>query len=75
MKRESRFRQQEEQTSETVRAAKQEQVKEFASVEEMLTHDSSQVAPPAIIEERLKRSIRNEPKPERSWWQRVFKSE
>jgi len=73
MKREPRLRQHQEQTSEAVQVTKPQT--EFGSVEEMLRHDSAQVSPPPIIEERLKKSIGNEPKPSRSWWQRVFKPE
>ena len=47
---------------------------EFASAEELLRHDAAQAPVPPAVAERLQKSIANDPKPERSWWQRLFKS-
>ena len=52
--------------------SQQTSVREFASVEELLRHDASQTTVPTRVTERLDRSIQNEPKPRRSWWQRLF---
>ena len=46
--------------------------REFTSMEELLRHDASQTIVPSRVAERLDRSIQNEPKPTRSWWQRLF---
>ncbi len=45
---------------------------EFASAEEMLRADAAQTAVPPAIAERLQKSIDQEPRPARSWWQRLF---
>lgn len=46
---------------------------EFATAEEMIRHDAAQAPVPPAVAERLQKSIAQEPKPERSWWQRLFK--
>jgi hypothetical protein len=46
--------------------------REFASVEEMLRDDAAQTGPPPRLAHRVAESIAKEPKPERSWWQRLF---
>lgn len=63
--------QQREQTTQQQRAQQQSAV-EFASAEEMLRHDAAQTTVPAAVAERLQKSIDGEPKPARSWWQRMF---
>jgi hypothetical protein len=45
---------------------------EFATVDEMIRHDTAQTEPPATIAERLADSISKEPKPTRPWWRRLF---
>jgi hypothetical protein len=45
---------------------------EFASVEEMLRQDASQVQPPASIWERLKKNLAETPSAKPSWWRRWF---
>jgi hypothetical protein len=45
---------------------------QFASPEEMLRYDAAQTPPPAAVEQRLKDSIAQEPRPRRSWWRRLF---
>jgi hypothetical protein len=65
-------RQMEEQTAEQQQTTGQQAGLVFDSVEELLRHDTLQtVTPPAIVE-RLKASLEQEPKPKRSWWQRLF---
>ena len=46
------------------------QVKTFASVEEVLRQDASQIEVPARVEERLKQSLAGEILPKKSWWHR-----
>ena len=70
------------QTKQTSREAEQvaatqgqeSATREFATPEELLRHDARQTLVPPGIAERLGKTIQNEPKPERSWWQRFFKS-
>lgn len=45
--------------------------REFGSVEEVLREDAKQTEVPPEIARRLGESLRNEPRPERSWWQRL----
>jgi hypothetical protein len=47
-------------------------VREFASSEELLQHDAAHVVVPPAVANRLAESLRSEPKPERSWWRRMF---
>jgi hypothetical protein len=70
MKRQTKLTSQEqEQLSET--QSQQTSAREFASAEELLRHDAGQTTVPPAIAERLSQSLRNEPKPERSWWRRL----
>jgi hypothetical protein len=46
--------------------------REFSSPEELLQHDAAQTAVPPAVADRLAQSLQNEPKPERSWWRRMF---
>ena len=46
-------------------------VREFASTEELLRADASQIAVPPAVAKRLDESIQREPKPSRSWWRRI----
>lgn len=73
MKRQSKLTSQEqEQLAET--QSQQTSAREFASAEEVLRHDASQTNVPPAIAERLSQSIKNEPRPERSWWKRLLGS-
>ena len=40
--------------------------------EEMLRDDAAQTSPPPRLAHRVAESIAKEPKPGRSWWQRLF---
>jgi len=66
--------QQQEQTAEQQMTGQTQSHREFASVEDLLRHDVSQVTPPPAIAERLKVSLGKEQQtePKRSWWQRLF---
>ena len=57
--------QQQQQTSQELKA------REFASTEELLRHDASQVEVPPAVAQRLNESIQREPKAGKSWWQRL----
>jgi hypothetical protein len=63
-------RQREEETAEQRTTDKTKKGREFASVEELLRFDASQVTPPPAIAERLKESLEKEPR--QPWWRRVF---
>jgi hypothetical protein len=62
---------QEQQHAET-QQTRQPSGREFASVDEMLRFDAAQTAVPHVIAERLKKSTDADPRPDRSWWQRIF---
>ena len=47
---------------------------EFASVDELLRFDSDQNPVPTEVAEKLNRSIAAEPRPERSWFKKLFGS-
>jgi len=64
--------QQQEQTTEQQTTNRVQAGREFASVEDLLRYDASQTTPPARIAERLQDSLKAEPPPKRSWWQRLF---
>ena len=50
--------------------SQQSTAREFATVEEMIQADAAQTVVPPAVTQRLNESIRREPKPARSWWQR-----
>jgi hypothetical protein len=50
----------------------QAQVKEFASVEDLLRYDSEQNPVPPEVADRLGRSLEAEPKPEKPWYKKLF---
>lgn len=52
--------------------SQQTTTREFTSPEELLKHDAAQTLVPPAVADRLAQSLRNEPKPERSWWRRMF---
>ncbi len=71
----SKLRQQQretEQVSEIEQNSRQDPVREFGSVEEMLRFDAGQTVAPDTIAERLKESLAQTPPPPKSWWQRLF---
>jgi hypothetical protein len=47
--------------------------REFATAEELLREDASQIQVPPAVEQRLDKSIQREPEPARTWWQRVLR--
>jgi len=59
---------------EQLAAQEQQQVaaREFSSTDELLRHDAAQTLVPPAVANRLAQTLRHEPKPERSWWQRMF---
>jgi len=50
----------------------QETARGYSSVEEMLREDAAANRPPPALAHRVAESIAREPKPARSWWQRIF---
>lgn len=67
-----RHQQQQEQTSEQQIDRQVQRGQEFASVEDLVRYDAGQTTLPPAIAERLQRSLKSEPPPKRSWWQRLF---
>jgi len=62
-----------EQTQETLeQTGAQETARTFSSVEEMLREDAATNRPPPALAHRVADSIAREPKPARSWWERIF---
>ncbi|HVM60266.1 MAG TPA: hypothetical protein VMV72_05300 [Verrucomicrobiae bacterium] len=72
-KRRLQHQRREEQAAEEQQSAQGRAALQFDSVEELLRYDAAQTAPPPAIAERLQGSLRAEPAPKRSWWQRLFK--
>jgi hypothetical protein len=63
-------KQQEEQTASLQQGAGTQAAREFASAEDALRADAGRVRVPPAVEERLSRSVQEEPKPGRPWWRR-----
>ena len=70
MKHKSKLTEQEQQQVSHAQA-QQVAVREFASTEELLRADASQVEVPPAVAKRLDESIAREPKPSRPWWRRI----
>jgi hypothetical protein len=71
MKQESKLTQKSESVAQE--RTEQRNALEFANAEELLRHDATGVKPPAIIEQRLRQSLREEPSPSPApWWKRFF---
>jgi hypothetical protein len=68
----TRLNQQEREQTTQQQSAQRQTAVEFVSAEEMLRHDAAQTTVPPAVAERLQKSIDREPKPARSWWQRLF---
>jgi hypothetical protein len=57
----------------TQQQAQQTAALEFATVEELLRHDSLHTPVPPAIEQRLQASLNQLPRsPRRPWWRRIF---
>jgi hypothetical protein len=74
MKRETKLTQQEqEQLAAGQQQTQSSSAKEFASVEEMLRHDTMNTPVPPSIAHRLADSVSQlPPPPPRAWWRRFF---
>jgi hypothetical protein len=69
----SRLRQNEEiQTRQQERQQSAQNALEFGSVEEMLRHDSRENPVPPEVQHRLGSSMSKEPKPQKSWFKKLF---
>ena len=67
----ARLRQQQQEKIEVEQRSESEnEVQELASPEELIRRDARQTEPPASIAHRLNESIKQEPKPVKSWWKR-----
>ena len=71
MKRHSKLTSQEQQALSEAKS-QQRAAREFATPEELLRFDASQTIVPPAVAKRLSESIQQEPKPSRSWWQRLL---
>jgi hypothetical protein len=72
MKRQTKHTSQEQEQAAGQEKQQQVTAREFTSPEELLRHDAAQTLVPPTVANRLAESLRSEPKPERSWWQRMF---
>ncbi len=72
MKQQNEFESHEEHEFSAQQKAAQNTVQEFATVEELLRHDAAQTTVPAGLADRLQKSSADYPRPNRSWWQRLF---
>ncbi len=71
MKHESKHQSQEHEQI-TAKSTPATTTREFATTDELLRHDAAQCLVPPAVADRLAQSLRNEPKPERTWWRRMF---
>ncbi|MFO1486984.1 MAG: hypothetical protein U1F65_00760 [Verrucomicrobiota bacterium] len=69
MKRQTKFTTGEEQQ---LSAGQETQAQTFATVEEMLRHDSIRTPVPPEIEQRLQKSAAELPEAKRSWFKKLF---
>jgi hypothetical protein len=60
------------ETHQVTSAQQQQAAREFSSAEEMLRCDAEQIVVPPHLAARLRKSISQEPRPQRNWWQRWF---
>ena len=78
MKQNSKLQQQQqEQSVEHQRTSPKTEAQEaraFQSSEEMLRFDAAQTIVPESVKTRLADSVAKEPRPKKSWWQRLFRS-
>jgi len=72
MKQQNEFESHEEHEFSARQKAAQNAVQEFATVEDLLRHDAAQTTVPTGIAERLQKSSADCPRPNRSWWKRLF---
>jgi len=69
-----RHQQQEEHTADLQQTSEAKAAHTFESVEEALRQDASTTQVPAAVEERLSRSVAEQPRKPASWWNRWRKS-
>lgn len=55
-----------------LQSGQQQAVHEFSTTEELLRFDAANIPVPSTIAERLAKSSADIPKPNRSWWKRLF---
>ena len=63
---------QEHEHQNELHSARQQNVREFESVEDLLRHDAAQVPAPETLAPRLKDSTAKEPPAPPGFWQRLF---
>ena len=72
MKRHMKLTSEEQQHPAAGQKTQSQSAHEFATVEEMLRHDSAHTIVPPEIASRLQKSTGDLPPPNRSWWKRIF---
>jgi hypothetical protein len=72
MKQQNEFNSEHEQNLSAQHQSAQNTVQEFATVEELLRHDAAQTSVPTVLADRLQKSSADFPRPNRSWWQKLF---
>jgi hypothetical protein len=72
MKQQNKINSEQSQELSAQQQSTQNAVQEFSTVEELLRHDASQTTVPTGIADRLQKSSAEFPRPNRSWWQRLF---
>lgn len=60
-----------EQQQVSAAQSQETETREFATAEELLRADASQIEVPPAVEQRLDVSIQRQPTPARPWWQRL----
>jgi hypothetical protein len=61
-----------ENATEGIQSTQQAQGLEFATVDDLLRHDSEQNPVPPEVGEKLGRSLEAEPKPQQPWYRKLF---
>lgn len=56
----------------TAHTSTRQAVREFGSVEELIRADRATIQTPVSISQKLNESVSREPKPQKSWWRRIF---
>lgn len=72
MKQHSKLSSEQQQEHVSEQQSGQHAVQEFATAEELLRFDAANIPVPSTIAERLAKSSADLPKPNRSWWKRLF---
>ena len=72
MKQHSKLSSEQQQEHVAEQHSTQQGVQEFSTTEELLRFDAANIPVPPTIAQRLAKSSADIPKPNRSWWKRLF---